>query len=65
MGLSLLGTTGRAEKRGQKIASLPCRLVARVGAQVAPQRCPILRTGIAILPSQEVGSFLMLKRVHF
>jgi hypothetical protein len=64
MGLSLLGTTGRA-KKGQKFVSLPCRTVARVGAQVAPQRCPIFRTSTIILSPQEVGSFSMLKRAQF
>lgn len=65
MGLSLLGTTGRAENKGQRTASLPCRIVARVGARVAPQRCPILRTSIIIVSPQEVGSFSNLKWVHF
>jgi len=64
MGLSLFGTTGRA-KKGQKFVSLPCRTATRVGAQVAPQRCPILRTSTIILSHQEVGSFSMLKRAQF
>jgi len=35
------------------------------GAQVAPQRCPILRTSRIILSRQEVGAFLKLKWDHF
>jgi hypothetical protein len=65
MGLSLFRTSGSTENKGQRTASLPCRIVSRVGARVAPQRCPILRTSIVILSPQEVGSFSKLKRVHF
>jgi hypothetical protein len=53
------------KKRGQRKTSLPCRLVAHVGAQVAPQRCPILRMSIPILSSQSLGTFLKLKWDHF
>jgi len=40
-------TTRRA---GLDIPALPCCAVAGVGARVALQRCPILRTGEAIPP---------------
>jgi len=65
MGLSLLGLPAGPKNKGQRTVSLPCRIAARVGARVAPQRCPILRTSSVILPCQEVGSFSQLKRVHF
>jgi hypothetical protein len=65
MGLPLFWASGRAKKKGQRFASLPCRIAARVGAQVAPQRCPILRTSSHILSHQEVGSFSLLKWAHF
>jgi hypothetical protein len=49
-GLSLSRASGREKNRGQRVPRpLPCRIATRVGAQVAPQRCPILRTSGKIL----------------
>jgi hypothetical protein len=33
----------------------PIRIVTRVGAQVALQRCPILRTGVRTIPQVNLG----------
>jgi len=49
MSLSLFWDSGRAKRKGRDIYSLPCRISTRVGAQVALQRCPILRTSKVIL----------------
>jgi hypothetical protein len=49
-GLSLSRASGSEKNRGQRTwHPLPCRIATRVGAQVAPQRCPILRTSGKIL----------------
>jgi hypothetical protein len=49
MSLSLLAKN-RADKKGQSLLwTLPC-LWPRVGAQVALQRCPTLRTSALSLP---------------
>jgi hypothetical protein len=50
-GLSLSRASGSEKNRGQRTCHvpLPCRIATRVGAQVAPQRCPILRTSGKIL----------------
>jgi hypothetical protein len=48
----------------KKVYRFPCSL----GAQVAPQRCPILRSSAAILPCQFVfatGRFFVVKMVGF
>lgn len=51
MGLSLRWASGRGEKRrAERCLPLPCRIATRDGAQVAPQRCLILLTSVAILP---------------
>ena len=44
MSLSLYGVPN-GQREGQNIAALPVRLLTRAGAQVALQRCPILRAG--------------------
>jgi hypothetical protein len=50
MGLSLLWASGRGEKRrAERCLPLLCRIATHDGAQVAPQRCPILLTSVAIL----------------
>jgi len=49
VGFIALGTTG-AEKRPNPKVRPHDRLVTRVGARVASQRCPILRTGAPTVP---------------
>ena len=49
LSLSLYGLPAGLEKKGRRSKPLPSRIATCVGAQVALQRCPILRTGIAIL----------------
>ena len=51
VGFIALRTTGH-ERRPDPQARPHDRLVTRVGAQVASQRCPILRAGRHSLPSQ-------------
>jgi len=65
MSLSLFGTSGRANERGQIYCYLPCRLVTHVSAQVALQRCPILCMSSWIISLSQVGSFSKLKWAHF
>jgi hypothetical protein len=65
MSLSLFGTSGRANERGQIYCYLPCRLVTHVSAQVALQRCPILCMSSWIISLLQVGSFSKLKWAHF
>ena len=62
-------------RQGQKKVRGPIRIspqpsalstVAHVGAQVAPQRCPILRMNVAIVSrGSDGGRFFVMKRVHF
>ena len=53
-GLSLFWTIDRAKRSEGRLGCVPqpsaLSTVAGVGARVAPQRCPILRTSNAILP---------------
>jgi hypothetical protein len=51
--LALLGTSDRVKRpEGHRFSPQPSALssVTRVGAQVALQRCPILRTSVKSLP---------------
>ena len=57
MSLPLFGDSGRAQRKGREICSLPCRISSRVGARVALQHGPILRTSAAIL-TQSYNFFL-------
>ena len=57
MSLPLFGDSGRAQRKGRDIYSLPCRISTRVGAQVALQRCPILHTSMVILT--QAGCFFL------
>jgi hypothetical protein len=65
MSLSLFGTSGRTNERGQMYCYLPCRLATHVSAQVALQRCPILCMSSWIISLLQVGSFSKLKCAHF
>jgi hypothetical protein len=63
MSLSLFGTSGRANERGQISCTLSCRLGVHVSAQVALQRCPFLCMSSWIISLLLVGSFSMLKNM--
>jgi hypothetical protein len=62
-------TIARAEKKSRGLLRYPLPWQrCSVGAQVAPQRCPILRLSAAILPCWSVfatGRFFNVKMVGF
>lgn len=65
-------TIARAEKKEQSLPDLRSQSLpwqrCSLGAQVAPQRCPILRSSAAILPCCPVfatGRFFNVKMVGF
>jgi hypothetical protein len=65
--LPIARAENRAESAGYRSQSLPWQRCS-LGAQVAPQRCPILRSSAAILPCRFVfatGRFFDVKMAGF
>jgi N-acetylglutamate synthase-like GNAT family acetyltransferase len=63
-GFIALRTTGAETKKAERVASAHDRLVACVGAQVASQRCPILRTGVDSVTGHSDGSTLLQDQIR-